>query len=197
MKNLSRILVLVMVAALVFVGCGERPVQEMNNAEIAINTVAKDGAEIYAKEELGKLRDELAATRTQVDAQSKKFIKKYGKARETAIRIASDAATLRTTVTARKEEAKNNALSAQNEAKIALDEAKALLEKAPRGKGTRADIAALTADTKALEGSLAESQQAIDNEDYLGAADKARVIKEKASGISEQIKQAMEKVKIR
>jgi len=197
MKNFSRLLVLVMVTTLVFVGCGKRPVQEMNNAEIAINTVAKDGAEIYAKEELGKLRDELAATRTQVDAQSKKFIKKYGKTRETLIRITSDAATLRTTVTARKEEAKNNALSAQNEAKITLDEAKALLEKAPSGKGTRADIAALTADMKALEDSLAEVQQAIDNEDYLGATDKAKVIKEKASGISEQIKQAIEKVKRR
>lgn len=195
MKNLSRILVLVMVATLVFSGCGKKPVQEMNNAEIAINTVAKDGAEIYTKEELGKLRDELAATREQVDTQSKKFIKKYGKAKETLIRIASDAAALKTTVTARKEEAINNALSVQNEAKMALDEAKTLLEKAPRGKGTRADIAALTADTKALEDSLAEVQQAIDNEDYLGAADKARVIKEKASAISDQIKQAMEKVR--
>ncbi|MDH5468090.1 MAG: hypothetical protein OEY25_11785, partial [Candidatus Aminicenantes bacterium] len=67
--------------------------------------------------------------------------------------------------------------------------------KAPTGKGARADIEALRADLKALEGSLAEVQQAIDSEDYLGAADRARIIQEKASGISSQIKQALEKVK--
>jgi len=195
MKNLLKLLVLVMAVTLVFAGCTKKPTQEMNDAEIAINTVAKDGAEIYAKEELGKLRDELAAARDQIGIQDKKPIKKYGAAREMLTKITADAAALKTTVTARKEEAKNNAISAQNEAKMTLDEAKALLEKAPRGKGTRADIEALTADMKALEVSLTEVQQAIDNEDYLGATDKARVIKEKASAISDQIKQAMEKVK--
>ena len=190
MKNLSKLFVLVMVITLVFAGCSKNPVQEMNNAEAAINAVVKDGADTYAKEELKKLQDALAAAKVEVETQSKKLIKKYGK-------TASDAAALKTTVAARKEEAKNNALSAQNEAKIAIEEAKALLEKAPKGKGTRADIEALKADLKGLEDSLAEVQQATDNEDYLGAADKARIIKEKASAISNQIKQAMEKVKIR
>jgi len=197
MKNLSKLFVLVMVITLVFAGCSKNPVQEMNNAEAAINAVVKDGADTYAKEELKKLQDELAAAKVEVETQSKKLIKKYGKTREMLVKIASDAAALKTTVAARKEEAKNNALSAQNEAKIAIEEAKALLEKAPKGKGTRADIEALKADLKGLEDSLAEVQQATDNEDYLGAADKARIIKEKASAISNQIKQAMEKVKIK
>ncbi len=197
MKNLSKLFVMVMVITLVFAGCSKNPVQEMNNAEAAINAVVKDGADTYAKEELKKLQDELAAAKVEVETQSKKLIKKYGKTREMLTKITADAAALKTTVAAKKEEAKNNALSAQNEAKVALEEAKALLEKAPRGKGTRADIAAFTADTQTLEGSLAEVQQALDNEDYLGAADKARVIKEKASAISIQIKQAMEKVKIK
>lgn len=197
MKNLSKLFVLGMVITLVFSGCSKNPVQEMNNAEAAINAVVKDGADTYAKEELKKLQDELAAAKVEVEIQSKKLIKKYGKTREMLVKIASDATALKTTVAARKEEAKNNALLAQNEAKIAIEEAKALLEKAPRGKGTRADIGALKADLKVLEDSFAEVQQAIDNEGYLGAADKARIIKEKASAISNQIKQAMEKVKIR
>lgn len=196
-KNLSKLLILAMVTTLVFAGCAKKPVQEMNDAEAAINVVVNDGAGIYAKEELKKLQDELAAAKGEVDTQDKKFIKKYGKSREMLAKIGTDAVALRTTVAARKEEAKNNALSAQNEAKMALEEAKALLEKAPRGKGTQADIEAFSADLKALEDSLAEVQQAIDNEDYLGAVDKARIIKEKASGISNQIQQAMEKVKRR
>jgi tRNA U34 5-carboxymethylaminomethyl modifying GTPase MnmE/TrmE len=195
MKNISRFLVLITVVSLVFSGCGKKPVQEMNDAEAAISAAIKAGAEIYAQEELLKLNNDLAAAKNQLDIQDKKLIKKYGAAREMLTKIAADASALQATVASRKEEAKNNAASAQNEAKAALDEAKALLEKAPTGKGARADIEALRADLKALEGSLSEVQQAIDSEDYLGAADRARIIQEKASGISSQIKQALEKVK--
>jgi len=195
MKSLSKLMVLAMVAALVFAGCAKKPVQERNDAEAAIKAVVNDGAEIYAKEELVKLQDELAAAEEEINIQSKKLVKKYGKPREMLAKISTDAAALKTTVAARKEEAKNNALSAQNEAKTALDEAKAMVEKAPRGKGTRADIEAFRADVTALEGSLVEVQQAIDSEDYLGAVDRARIIQEKTSGISSQIKQALEKVK--
>ena len=195
MRNTSRFLVLITVISLVFSGCSKKPVQEMNDAEAAISTVIKAGAEIYAQEELLKLNNDLAAAKNQLDIQDKKLIKKYGAAREMLTKIAADASALKATVASRKEEAKNNAASAQNEAKAALDEAKALLEKAPTGKGARADIEALRADLKALEGSLAEVQQAIDSEDYLGAADRARIIQEKASSISSQVKQALEKVK--
>jgi len=167
----------------------------VNTAETAIKGAVEDGAAIYAEEELKKLQDDFAAAEVEVTTQSKKFFKKYGKAKETLAKITTDAAALRTTVAARKEEAKNNALSAQDEAKMALEEAKALLENAPRGKGTQADIEAFSADLKALEDSLAEVQQALDSEDYLGAVDKATIIKEKASGISIQIQQAIEKVK--
>ena len=195
MRNISRFLVLFTVVSLVFSGCSKKPVQEMNDAEAAINAIVRAGAEIYAQEELLKLNNDLAAAKNQLDIQDKKLIKKYGATRELLAKIAADAAALKVTVVTRKEEAKNNALTAQNEAKSALEEAKALLERAPVGKGTRADIEAFKADLKALESSLAEVQQTIDSEDYLGAKDRARTIQEKASGISSQIQQAMQKVK--
>ncbi len=52
----------------------------------------------------------------------------------------TDADSVAQLIPARKEEAKNNAINAQNEAKAAFDAAKALLDKAPKGKGTKADI---------------------------------------------------------
>jgi len=195
MKNISRFLVLFTMVSLVFSGCSKKPVQEMNDAEAAISAIVKAGAEIYAQEELIKLNNDLAAAKNQLDIQDKKLIKKYGATREMLAKIAADASALKLTVVTRKEEAKNNALSAQIEAKAALDEAKALLERAPIGKGARADLEAFKADLKALESSLAEVQQSIDSEDYLGAQDRARTIQEKASGISSQIQQAMQKVK--
>jgi len=195
MRNISRFLVLFTVVSLVFSGCSKKPVQETNDAEAAISAIVKAGAEIYAQEELMKLNNDLAAAKNQLEIQDKKLIKKYGATREMLAKIAVDASALKSTVVTRKEDAKNNALSAQIEAKAALDEAKALLERAPIGKGARADLEAFKADLKALESSLAEVQQSIDSEDYLGAQDRARTIQEKASGISSQIQQAMQKVK--
>jgi len=188
-------LVLFTVVSLVFSGCSKKPVQETNDAEAAISAIVKAGAEIYAQEELMKLNNDLAAAKNQLEIQDKKLIKKYGATREMLAKIAVDASALKATIVTRKEDAKNKALTAQIEAKAALDEAKALLERAPIGKGARADIEAFKADLKALESSLAEVQQTIDSEDYLGAQDRARTIQEKASGISSQIQQAMQKVK--
>jgi len=110
------------------------------------------------------------------------------------IKVQADADALKATIPAKKEEAKNAAIAAQGEAKTALDEAKALLEKAPKGKGTKADIEAFTADLKGLEDSFPEIQAAIDKGDFFGAKDKAVAIKDKATSISDQIKQAIEKV---
>jgi len=93
------------------------------------------------------------------------------------------------------EEAKNAAVQAQTEAQAAIDEAKALLEKAPKGKGSKADIEAMKADLAGIEVSYAEVQAAIDAEDYFGAKDKAAVVKEKAAGISQQVQAAIDKVK--
>ena len=195
MRNISRFLVLFTVVSLVFSGCSKKPVQETNDAEAAISAIVKAGAEIYAQEELMKLNNDLAAAKNQLEIQDKKLIKKYGATREMLAKIAVDASALKATIVTRKEDAKNKALTAQIEAKAVLDEAKALLERAPIGKGARADIEAFKADLKALESSLAEVQQTIDSEDYLGAQDRAKNIQEKASGISSQIQQAMQKVK--
>ena len=53
----------------------------------------------------------------------------------------------------------------------------------------------LKGDVKGLEESGPEVQQLIEKEDYVAATDKSKAIKEKADGVSNQIKQAMEKVK--
>jgi len=195
MKNIFRVITLMVLVAFFFTACAKQPTQEMDNAKAAVESVKTAGAEIYAKDEFKKLNDDLTAALDEVTAQSKKLFKKYGKAKELLARVKSDADALLPVVAQKKEEAKKAALAAQSEATAAVAEAKELLKKAPRGKGTKADIEAFTADLKALDDSLPEVQKAIDTENYLGAADKAKAIKEKATGISDQIKKAIEKVK--
>jgi len=195
MKNLHKILVLGLVVTFLFASCAKQPAQEVTDTRAAVEAATKEGADVYAAEELKKLNDDLTAALDEVATQDKKFLKKFGTAREMLAKVKTDAEALKATIPAKKEAAKNAAVTAQTEARAALDEAKALLEKAPRGKGTRADIEAFTADLKGLEDSFPEIQAAIDREDYFGASNTAASIKEKAASIAEQIKQAIEKVK--
>ncbi|MDI6697976.1 MAG: DUF4398 domain-containing protein [Candidatus Saccharicenans sp.] len=195
MKNLMKLSILGLLVVFLFSSCAKQPTQQIDEAKAAIDAVVQAGGNIYAKEELKKLNDDLQAAMDEVNTQSKKLFKKYGKAKEMLAKVKTDAEAVNALIPARKEEAKNAALTAQTEARAALDEAKALLEKAPKGKGTKADIEAMKADLAGLETMLTEVQAAIDSEDYFGARDKALSIKDKAAAISEQINAAIAKVK--
>jgi tRNA U34 5-carboxymethylaminomethyl modifying GTPase MnmE/TrmE len=195
MKGLMKHLALALTVAILFTSCAKQPTQELANAKAAIDAVVAEKGDVYAPDEMKKLNDDLQAANDEIAAQSKKFFKKYGKAKEMLVKLVTDADAVKALIPARIEEAKNNALTAQNEAKAAVDEAKALLEKAPKGKGTKADIEAMKSDLAAAETALTEVQAAFDAQDYFGAKDKAVSIKDKASAISDQVNQAIEKVK--
>lgn len=188
MRKLTMFWMMGLFLAFILTSCAKPPTQEMDAAKAAVEACKAEGADIYAKEEFKKLSDDLQAALDQVTA------KKYKEAKQALIKIKADADALKATIPARKEQVKNEAIAAQQEARAALDQAKALLEKAPRGKGTKADIEAFTADLKGLEDSFPEIQAAIDNGDYFGAKDKAVAIKDKANSIAQQIQQAIEKV---
>jgi hypothetical protein len=195
MKNVIKVLVLGVFVMSLFTSCAKQPTQEINDAKAAIEAATKEGANIYAADELKKLNDDMTAAMDEVTTQGKKFFKKFGTAKEMLVKVKTDADALKATIPAKKEAAKNAALTAQQEARAALDEAKALLEKAPKGKGTKADIEAMKADLKGLEDSFPQIQAAIDQEDYFGASNTAASIKEKAVAVSDQVKAAIEKVK--
>ncbi len=195
MKNAIKVIVLSVFVTSLFVSCAKQPTQEIDAAKAAIEAAVKEGANTYAAEELKAINDQLTAATDEINTQSKKFFKKYGPAKEMLAKIVADADALKATIPGKKEAAKNAALAAQQEAQAAIAEAKTLLEKAPKGKGTKADIEAMKADLKGLEDSFPQIQTAIDQEDYFGASNTAATIKEKAVAIADQVKAAIEKVK--
>ena len=195
MKSFIKVLAFGLMVALVFTSCAKQPTQQMDTAKASIEAVAQEKGDIYVKDELKKLNDDLILANDEVAAQSKKFFKKFGKSKEMLAKVATDADAAKALIPARIEEAKNAAVQAQTEAKAALDEAKALLETAPKGKGTKADIEAMKADLAGIETSFADVQVAIDAQDFFGAKDKAVVVKDKAVVIADQVKAAIEKVK--
>lgn len=195
MKNFAKVAFLSIFVISLFSSCAKQPTQDIDAANAAIEAAKQEGADIYAAEEFKKLNDDLSAAMDEVNTQSGKFLKKFGTAKQMLTQVTADAEALKAAVPAKKEAAKQAAQTAMDEAKAAWEEAKTLLEKAPKGKGTKADIEAMKADLAGLEAAANEAMTSFSNEDYLGAKDKAMAIKEKAVAISDQIKAAMEKVK--
>ena len=195
MKHFTKFLVLGIFAVSLFTSCAKQPTEQIDAVKAAIAAAQAEGADVYAPEDLKKLNDSMQAAMDEITTQSKKFFKKYGPAKEMLAKLQAEADAVKSAIPAKKEAAKNAAIQAQTDAKTALDEAKALLDKAPKGKGTKADIEAMKADLAGLETSFAEIQTAVDSQDYFGASGKAATIKEKAMVISDQVKKAMEKVK--
>lgn len=180
---------------LLFTGCSKAPTQEMNTAKASIDALITEGADKYAPDDAKRVNDELTAAMDEVKAQDGKLLKNYSKAKEMLAKAQTDADSVKQGLAAKKEEAKKNALSALEAAKSSVDNANGLIAKAPKGKGSKADIEALKSDVKGLEDSLPDVQKSIDGEDYVAAAQQATTIKEKADSVSEQVNQALAKVK--
>jgi len=197
MKRLLKYFTFGVLVMFILAGCAKQPTEDINAAQKAVEDLKTTGAEKYIPEETKKVDDSLSAALNEIKAQDSKFAltRNYDKAKQMLAQAKADAEKVKTDIASKKEEAKKNALAGQEAAKASIKEAKALLAKAPMGKGARADIEALKGDIKGLEDSVPELQQLIEKEDYVVATDKAKAIKEKADGVSNQIKEAMQKVK--
>ncbi len=177
-------------------GCAKPPTEDIDAAKGSVETAKSAGAEKYLPDNAKKVNDELSAAMDEVKVQDGKFplFRKYDKAKELLASVKGNAEKLKADTAAKKEEVKKNAIAVMEEAKGAVGNAKAMLEKAPQGKETKADIEAMTGDIKGLEDSLPEVRKAIDGENYDDAVAKSKSIKEKADAVSSQVQQAIEKI---
>lgn len=188
-------LALLLIVAVMFTACAKKPEQEIGDAKTAIDAAIAEGGEKYAREEVKVLNDSLQVALDEVKVQEEKFFKNFDKAKEMLAKVKGDAEALKAAIPAKKEAAKQAAITAIEEATKAADEAKAMLKKAPKGKGTRADIEALKADIAGLDIALTETQTLMSTEDFVAAAEKAVAVKTKAAEVSAQISEAMAKKK--
>lgn len=187
------ILSLVIMSLALVVGCSKKPETAISDTKTATDAVVAEGGEKYAAEELKMLNDEMTAAMDEVKVQDEKFFKNYDKATQMLTSVKTKAEALKAEIPARKEKAKNDAIAALDAAKAAVAEASDLLAKAPKGKGTMADIQALGADITGIKESLNEVQSMIAAENYMEAAVKAGIAKESAAAVSAQITEALAK----
>ncbi len=194
MRTLLKVLAVNGLAALVLVGCGSQPTQEIQGAKGAVDAVAADGGDKFAPAEMKSVSASLNAAMEEVKTQDAKYFKNYDKAKELLAKAKSDADALKTALPAKKEQAKSEATASLAAAGDAVTSAQAALAKAPKGKGSAADLEALKGDVQGLEKSLAEVQPLIDSQDYAAAKEKATAVKAKADEVNGAVTAAIEKI---
>jgi hypothetical protein len=187
MKHNIRYIVISLIAMVFITGCSKQPLQEINTAKAAVDSIISEGAEKYLPEDAKKINDELNKAMDEIKAQDAKTFKNYENAKKMLAAVKTEADAVNAKLPAKKEEAKKNAITAMEDARIAMDAAKTLFEKASKGKKPADET--VSADIKTLEDSFKELQAQVDREDYLTIASKAAEIKSKASELSAVMQQ--------
>lgn len=186
-----KFLVMTLGLALTVAACGAPPKADMDAAKAAHDAAVAAGANDYAAPALTAVQDAQAALDAELKAQEGNWFKSYTKAKELAAAVktagekaAADAAT-------GKETARNEATAAIGGAKTLLGEAQALLDKAPKGKGSAADIEAMKTDLATAATAITEAESALSSEKFLDAKAKAESAMNTANTVKTAVEAAM------
>jgi hypothetical protein len=174
-------------------GCASPPQADIDSAKAALQQATSAGASEYAADSLKAAQDADAALDAELKAQQDKFsmFRSYTKAAElaTAAKLAGEKA--QQDAAAGKEAAKTAATGAIDEAKSMLTQAQEMLSKAPKGKGTAADLEAMKTDLTGAESTIGEAESAFTAERYLDAKAKAEAAKTAAGNVTAAVEAAI------
>ena len=174
--------------AVMTAACGSPPQAAVDAAKVSLDQAATAGAGEYAPAALQTAQDAQAALDAELKVQDGKWFKSYAKAAElaAAAKSAGDAAV--TAATEGKAKAQAEATTALEGAKALLAETQALLEKAPKGKGTAADLEAMKTDLATAATAITEGEAELGGERFMAAKAKA----EAATATTTTVKTAIE-----
>lgn len=169
------------------VGCSKPPQADIDAANASIEAAKTAGAQDYASESLQAAEQAKQELDNELQAQQDKFFKSYTKAKELAAnaKTAADKAAqdANTGKEAMRQEVGTSIQTARTELAAVRDE----LSKAPRGKGTAADLATLTADLDGVDASLNEAQAAYDGERFAEAKTKVEAANQTLATVKSDI----------
>jgi len=178
--------------AVVASGCASPPKADVDAAKAAVEQSTAAGAGQYAPESMKAAQDAQAALDAELKAQQGKWVgASYGKAKELAVatKAAADQATA--DAAAGKEKARADSTAAIDQAKTSLAQAQALLDRAPRGKGSAADIEAMKGDLATATTSIADAEAALGAGRFLEAKAKAESATTAATTVKTAVEGAM------
>ena len=184
-------------AVLGLLACAKPPQADIDAAKAALDAAKAAEADIYAPDALRAAEDSLNAIQTEVDAQAAKFalFRSYEKTKELVAAAKAAAEKTTTEANAMKETVKNEATALLTDAATELTAAQELLAKAPKGKGSKADIEALKGDLDAIQPMIDGAQASFDAGKYMDAKNGAQAAKDKAIYVKDAINAAIELAK--
>jgi hypothetical protein len=176
--------------AVTLVACATPPTADIDAVKTAISGADAAGAADYAADSLKAAQDAQAALDAELKAQEGNWMKSYDKAKELAAAAKAAGEKATTDATAGKEKAKADATQGIADAKAALTAAQELLAKAPKGKGTAADLAAMKTDLETAATTITEAEAALGSVKYLDAKAKAASAKAAADKVTADVEAA-------
>lgn len=185
--------VLAAVVAVTAGGCSSPPAAEISAVDAAVVAAESAEASTYASAEFAAVTEAKAQLQAELTAQEGKLalMRSYAKATELAAAAKVAAETAQQRAVEGKEQARNEATQLVADARVVLDEAVLMLEKAPRGKGTQADLAVMKSDLAAVEVSLGEANSALAASNFDEARTKAQAAIQAAGQVKAAVEQAL------
>ena len=196
MRRTSTVIMMICLAVLL-ASCASVPQADIDAAKAAVQAAKDAQADKYAAAALQSADDLINQINTEVETQNAKFalFRNYDKVKELINQAKAAGEKAKADAIAGKEAAKKDAEASLAAAQAAIVAAKEILPKAPKGKDTKAEIEAMTADVAGLDTAVTDVQAQISKEEFLDAAAKAKSIKEKADGVVAQVQAAIDKKK--
>lgn len=191
MRSKFGLLLLVVGLGISVVACGSVPQAAIDAAKAAVDQAVTAGANEYAADAMKAAQDAQAALDAELKVQEGKWFKSYTQATELAAALKTAGEQAVTAAAAGKEKVKGEATGLIAEVKTALEEAQTLLAKAPKGKGTAADIEALKTDLANAATALTDAESGLTAERFLDAKAKAESAKNAVAAVKTAVETAM------
>jgi hypothetical protein len=182
-------------ALLVFIGCAKPPEQEIQKASSAIEAARAAEAEEYVPESFQVAMDTLNAANGAKQEADGKFalFRSYSKAKALYVSAEALAGKASQDAAAEKERVKQEVTGLLTQAKAVLDSANVALAKAPKGKGSKADIELIKNDLAAAQASFDDANNDFNMGKYKISKAKVEAAMQKAQSVIDQIAEAKAK----
>ncbi len=183
----------VIAVTVLFSSCAKVPQAELDAANASLEQAKAAQADIYLESEYLALQDSLNAANTIIQEQKSKMFGNYKVAKQKLVTVSAEATDLASKAEIRKDEIKNEVISAQAEIASLMEENNKLVGIAPKGKEGKEAIEAIKSDLAAINTSIEEINTLLANNEIMAAQTKANAAKQKATDINSELKTVMEK----
>jgi ElaB/YqjD/DUF883 family membrane-anchored ribosome-binding protein len=190
----KRLLLIVAAVALlaVMVGCSKPPETEIQNATTALDAAKAAEAETYVPDSFNAAMESYNAAEAAKKEQDSKFalFRSYGKTKEMYAQAAEMLNNVTSEAATEKDKVRQQVTDDLVSAKAVVDSASAAVAKAPRGKGSKADIELIKGELANVQAAYADADSSFNDGQYKVAQTKLMSVVEGAHNVINEIRDA-------